>query len=74
MSESFNVADASFLDSYSSLWAEHDANSLFRSPGYLRMIAELTGADLAFVVRARGGRLRPRNNNASGIDGPHVGP
>jgi len=56
MSESFNVADASFLDSYSSLWAEHDANSLFRSPGYLRMIAELTGADLAFVVRARGGR------------------
>jgi hypothetical protein len=51
-----SIHDHSFMERYQCLWQAHDANSFFRSPSHLRMIAELTHSELFFVVASQAGK------------------
>lgn len=50
-----SIHDHGFMERYQRLWQAHDANSFFRSPSHLRMIAELTHCELIFVVACQDG-------------------
>ncbi len=44
------VRDIAFMEGYAALWHANDANSFFRSPAHIRMIAELSASRIIFIA------------------------